>query len=182
MRRLPFSTITAFAVFSFFFSHPAAAQDRAGVNWLTWEEALALSEREEKKIFLDVYTDWCGWCKRMEQTTFRQPDIAEYLNENFYPVKLDAEHRGELKFKGKVYKYVKDGKRGYHELAAELLRGRLSFPTVVFLDENQEVIQSIVGYKSPKEFEQIATYFASDQYKVTPWSVYQRDYKSMLGN
>lgn len=150
------------------------------VNWMTWEEAMERNQQEKRKIILDVYTDWCGWCKRMEQNTFQQPDIARYLNDNFYPVKLDAEYKGELEYRGKVYKYVKNGQRGYHELAAELLRGRLSFPTVVFLDENQNIIQSIVGYKTPQQFEQIASYFASDQYKVTPWSVYQQNYKSMI--
>lgn len=150
------------------------------MNWLSLDEAMALSQKEKKKILLSVYTDWCGWCKRMDTTTFENPHIARFLNDNFYPVKFDAEQHEELEYKGKVYKYVKNGKRGYHELAAELLKGRLSFPTVVFLDENQEVIQSIVGYKPPEEFEKIATYFAQDHYKDTPWSTYQENFKPTL--
>ncbi|MCO6488881.1 MAG: DUF255 domain-containing protein [Phaeodactylibacter sp.] len=150
------------------------------VKWLSWEEAAALSQKEKKKILLNVYTDWCGWCKRMDKATFEEPNIARYINENFYPVKFDAEQRAELVYKGKPYKYVKDGQRGYHELAAELLKGRLSFPTVVFLDENLDVIQSIVGYKTPRQFERIATYFAGGHYKKTPWSVYQSTYKPVL--
>lgn len=152
------------------------------VNWLTWEEAMELAKEENRKILLDVYTDWCKWCKHMENTTFRQPEIVTYINENFFPVKLNAEQREELEYRDKVYKYVKNGQMGYHELAAELLRGRLSFPALVFLDEEMNVIQSFVGYKTPQQLEQIATYFASDHYKKTPWSTYQRMYKSMLAD
>ncbi|MCB0595154.1 MAG: DUF255 domain-containing protein [Lewinellaceae bacterium] len=151
-----------------------------GVKWLSWEEAMALSQTEKKKILLNVYTDWCGWCKRMDKATFEEPNIARYINDNFYPVKFDAEQRNELEYKGKTYKYVKNGQRGYHELAAELLKGRLSFPTVVFLDEHANVIQSIVGYKSPQQFERIATYFAGGHYKKTPWSTYQATYRPVL--
>ena len=150
------------------------------VKWLSWEQAVALSQKEKKKILLNVYTDWCGWCKRMDKATFQEPNLARYINDNFYPVKFDAEQRAEMEYKGKVYKYVKNGQRGYHELAAELLKGRLSFPTVVFLDEDMDVIQSIVGYKTPQQFERIATYFAGEHYKKTPWSTYQATYRPVL--
>ena len=161
---------------------PAAAPAPAPVTveWLSWEEAVERSKTEKRKIFLDVYTEWCTWCKRMDKATFQQEDIARYLNENFYPVKFDAEQKEDLEYNGKVYKYVKNGNRGYHEFAAELLRGRLSFPTVVFLDENLELIQSIVGYKTPKQFEQIATYFGTNFFLKMPWSSYQKNYKSII--
>ena len=150
------------------------------INWLSWDEAMQLSEQEPKKIFLDVYTDWCGWCKRMDQITFQQNHIAQYINDNYYAVRLDAEYKEDLVYKGNTYSYITKGKKGYHELAAELLKGRLSYPTVVFLDEEQNILQSIVGFKSPEEFEKIATYFAEDHYMETPWSIYQRTYKPVL--
>ena len=74
---------------------------KTAVNWLSWEEAMALSQKDKKKILLSVYTDWCGWCKRMDTVTFEEPGLARYLNENFYPVKFDAEQRTELEYKGK---------------------------------------------------------------------------------
>ena len=66
-----------------------AAQE---VEWMSWEEALARSESdaEPKKIFVDVYTDWCGWCKRMDATTFVDPTIVSLMDEHFYAVKLNA--------------------------------------------------------------------------------------------
>ena len=150
------------------------------IKWLSWEEAVALSQKEKKKILLNVYTDWCGWCKRMDKATFEEPNISRYINEHFYPVKFNAEQRTDLEYKGRTFRYVKNGQRGYHELAAELIKGRLSFPTVVFLDEDMNVIQSIVGFKTPQQFERIATYFAGEHYKKIPWSSYQESYRPVL--
>jgi thioredoxin-related protein len=73
------------------------------INWYTPEEAYQAYLKEPKPMFIDVYTDWCGWCKRMDQTTFQDQNIANYLNANFYPVKLDAETRETIEFNGKKY-------------------------------------------------------------------------------
>ena len=151
----------------------------AKIEWHSWEEALSLSEKEPRKIFVDVYTDWCGWCKRMDKATFQQSHIADYMNEKFYAVKFNAESKEDIVFNGKTYKYVKNGARGYHELAAEIMRGRLSYPTIVFLDENLGVIQPIPGFKDPEQFELIMTYFGENEHMKTPWEVYQKQYKPM---
>ena len=73
------------------------------VNWLTFEEAVERSKTEKKKIFIDVYTDWCGYCKVMDKNTFSQADIAQYLNENFYPVKFNAEQKQDITFRGHTF-------------------------------------------------------------------------------
>lgn len=166
---------------SFAFQSPrplqvADQQTVSTVQWLTFEEATELSKTEPRKLFVNVYTDWCSWCKHMEGTTYNDPSIAAYINDNYYPVKLDAEGEESIEFKNKVYSYVKDGKRGHHELAVEMMRGRWSFPTVVFLDEKMEIIQPVNGFKKPEEFASIITYFAQDFYKKMPWSKYQREY------
>ena len=152
------------------------------VNWISIDEALELSTRKgnNKKILVDIYTKWCRWCERMDRITFQHPKIAEYINKNFYPVKFDAQYAEEVIFKDKTYGNVKNGKKRYHELAIELLRGKMSYPTVVFLDEKMELIQAIVGFKSPRQFEKIATYFGSDYYRKTPWSAFQKSYKTIL--
>ncbi|GJM32687.1 MAG: hypothetical protein DHS20C18_16880 [Saprospiraceae bacterium] len=147
------------------------------INWLTWDEAVQLSEKGKKKIFLDVYTEWCRWCERMDTTTFKDPGVVEYINANFYPVRFDAEYKEDIRYKDEVFKFVKNGKRGYHQLAEKWLKGRLSYPTLVFMDENQDVIQSIVGFKNTEKFRLIATYFGSNEYRVTPWSTYCRNYE-----
>lgn len=166
-----------------FFAQTMSAQEttqKGKVNWLSWEQAMELSKKEKRKLVLEVFSDNCLWCKRMDETTFSEPGIASYLNDNFYPVKLNAEQKQSLWYKDKEYEFIKSGPKGYHELAAELLKGKLSYPSTVFLDENQDVIQAIPGYRSPEEFEQIITYFAKNSYRNTPWSSYTKTYKPFL--
>ncbi|MEQ1744440.1 MAG: DUF255 domain-containing protein [Saprospiraceae bacterium] len=146
------------------------------VQWLTIEEAIERSKTEKRKIFIDVYTDWCGWCKRMDQSTFVDPAVAKYLNDNYYPVKFDAEQVEDVVFANKTYSFRKNGSRGYHELAAEWLNNRLSFPTVVFLDETMGTIQPIPGYLDAPKLETILNYFGTDSHKTTPWETYERKF------
>ncbi len=142
------------------------------VKWLTWEEAVSLSKHEPRKFFVDVYTDWCGWCKKMDKATFENPAVASYLNSHYYPIKFNAEQRTEIKIHDKTYQYVGNAGRGYHQLAAEITFGKLSYPTVVFLDENMKVIQPLPGFKEAPEFQMMMKYFAEDHHKTTPWTKY----------
>lgn len=146
------------------------------IQWMSLEEAMEKSANQPKKIIVDVYTSWCKWCDKMEEITFSDPKIAQYINENFYAVKFDAEQTKEIQFKDKSYSFSKNGKRAYHDLAKELMGGRLSFPTVVFLDEDQNLIQCVVGFKTPQQFEKISSYFADDHYRKVPWSSFQEMY------
>ncbi len=153
---------------------PATAQQ---INWLTWEEAQAKNKEKPKKLFVDVYTQWCGWCKKMDKTTYEEPGVVNYINKNYYPIKFDAETKDDISFNNKVYKYVHSGASGYHELASEILFGKFSYPTLVFMDENLNVIQPIPGYQDPGALNKIMKYFAEDYYKTTPWKKYDEMYQ-----
>lgn len=153
----------------------AAAQD--AVAWVTWEDALARSREDDRKVLLHIYTDWCTLCRKMEEQTFSDPEVVRYINANFHPVRINAEGRQELSYRDKTYNYVRDGKVGYHALAAELLRGQLSFPSLVFLDSKQDVIQSITGFRDARQMKMVATYFAEDYYRNTPWSAFEKKYQ-----
>lgn len=160
---------------------PESAPNRQQtINWLTWEEAMTLYEKEQKKLMVSIYTNWCNWCKKMDAATLGEPQIAALVNDYFYPVKLDAQCLEDLTFKGKIYKNRNEGSNSYHDLAMELLLERRSFPTIVFLDERLQYIQAIVGYKTASEFETIASYFGHNNYKRTPWSAYAKNFKSVL--
>lgn len=158
-------------VLTLLFATTLSAQE---INWLTWEEAVALTKNEgnTKKVFVDVYTDWCGWCKKMDKDTFQNPKVAAYMQANFHMVKMNAEGKEPIEYNGKTFKYVPSGKRGYHELAAALLQGRLSYPTVVFLDENLNMLSPVPGYQKVEPFLQIARYFGDDIYKSQDWKSY----------
>lgn len=144
------------------------------VQWVSWEEAVALSKTETnpKKIFVDVYTDWCGWCKKMDKDTFQNLEVAAYMKENFYMVKMDAEGKEPIEYDGKTFKFVPQGRRGYHELAAALLQGKMSYPTVIFLDEERKMLSPVPGYQKVKPFLQIAKYFGENIYKDKDWKSY----------
>ncbi len=157
---------------------PLKSSERGMVNWMTLEQALEKSKTGKRKIFVDMYTDWCGWCKHMDSTTFVNPAVAKYLNEHYYPVKFNAEQEKDIVFKDKTYKFKKNGARGYHELAALWLNNRLSFPTVVFLDENQQLIQPVPGYQDAAKMEAIINYFGSDSHKKTPWESYEKNFSN----
>lgn len=146
------------------------------VNWMTFEEAVEQSKKEKKKIFIDVYTDWCGYCKVMDKNTFSDPEVARVLNENFYPVKFNAEQREDVEFDGHVFKFVPAGR--YHELAASLLNNKLSYPTVVFLTEDFQMIQPLPGYRKAPEFHMIVQYIGEDHFKSKSWQEFQQTYKS----
>lgn len=155
-------------------SQLAMAQSASSkINWISLEEAAKLRETEPRKVMIDVYTDWCGWCKRMDKTTFSDPNVIEYINANYYAVKLDAEQREPITVGGKTYNYNPDvGRRGVHEIAQELLQGKMSYPTTVFLDENMNMIQPIAGYLDAPTIQPILEYLAINAYKETPYEVW----------
>jgi thioredoxin-related protein len=148
------------------------------VKWMTFEEAMTKSKTEKRKIFIDVFTDWCGWCKVMDRSTFNDPVVAKLLNEKFYPVKFNAEQRDNIVFNGTTFKFVASGNSGYHEFAAALLQNQMSYPTVVFLDEEFRMIQPLPGYRKAPEFHMIAQFIGDDHYKTEKWEAFQTNYKS----
>ncbi|MBI1289232.1 MAG: DUF255 domain-containing protein [Flavobacteriales bacterium] len=148
---------------------PAETEPSDKINWVSLEEADKLRQQVPRKILIDVYTDWCGWCKRMDATTFSDPELVKYVNENYYAVKLDAEQKEPITIGGKTYEYIANGRRGYNEVASELLQGKMSYPTIVFLDEHMNMIQPLPGYRDAKEMQPILEYLATEAYKQTPW-------------
>jgi thioredoxin-related protein len=143
------------------------------VQWMTFEEAVQKSKTEKRKIFIDVYTDWCGWCKVMDKKTFNDPAVAKILNEKFYPVKFNAEQKEDVVFNGNTFKFIPSGASGVHQLAAALLNNQLSYPTVVFLDEGFNMIQPLPGYREAPEFHKIVQFIGEDFYKTMKWQEWE---------
>lgn len=150
------------------------------VKWYNIEEAIKLNEKNPKKIFIDVYTDWCGWCKKMDAGTFSDPQIAEYLNKYYYPVKLNAEQKQDITYKGTVYKNKGTEARSPHDFAAALLNGQLSYPTSVYMDGESKPLTSVPGYETPADIEPILVFFGEDYYKTTKWEDFKAKFVSKL--
>jgi thioredoxin-related protein len=150
------------------------------VNWLSFEEALELNKKNPKPIMIDLYTDWCGWCKRMDATTYKNEVIIKYINDNYYAVKMDGEGKEDITFKGRTFKFVQKGRSKYHELAAAILNGKLSYPSTAFFTAEEQLIQTVPGYLVKERFEKILAYFSGDAYKNTPWKDFEKNFKSSL--
>lgn len=152
-------------------------EENLSVEWLSWEEAIdkVESDNTPKKIFVDVYTDWCGWCKKMDKDTFANPEVAAYMRDKFYMVKLDGEGKEDIDYNGRTFKFVEAGRRGYHELAAALLQNRFSYPTGVFLNEKQQLLSPVPGYQGPDNFLKVARYFGDNIFETTPWEEYKNN-------
>jgi thioredoxin-related protein len=144
------------------------------IQWISIEQAYAKSKKEPRKILIDIYTDWCGWCKVMDRETYADKKVVDYINEKYYAVKFNAEQKEEVKFGGN--RYVSKGR--VHELALALTNNKASYPTTVFLESNFDMIQPLPGYFKAKEFHEVVTYFgedfnkkeAFDQYKNTTYA------------
>lgn len=145
------------------------------IRWMTWDEMVAQREKDEvkKKVFIDFTTGWCGWCKKMDATTFMDPSIIQYMNEKYYPVKFDAETRDTIEFNGHSFtnsepsfiKSAPNARGKTHWFAYSILDGAMSYPSYVLLDENLTRLSIYPGYKSQEELIGILVFFASNQYK-----------------
>lgn len=151
------------------------------IKWYTFEQAVELCKKAPKKLMIDVYTDWCGWCKKMDAETFSNSEIAKYVNEHFYAVKFNAEQKSDITFQGKTFKYVDQGNgKGYHELAAALLSNQLSFPTISYLNEKLELLGPIPGYRNAHDLEPLLVYIGEDKYKSIAYDAFQKSFAGKI--
>lgn len=142
-----------------------ASGDDKEIHWVNFDEAVTLNEKHPKKIFIDVYTQWCGWCKKMDGDTYKDPAIIGYINKNFYAVRLDAETADTFHFKDHKFYNPKPHTRGYvNELASSLLDGKLGYPTTIYMDENFSRLTYVQSYISAADLMPILKYFAENKY------------------
>ena len=158
----------------------AQPKEQNKVKWYTFEEAIELNKTNPKKIFIDVYTDWCSWCKVMDEKTFSHPEIATYLNTYFYPVKFNAESTKPITFQGKQFVNSQQGRRSTHELAAALLQGKMSYPSVAYMDEENRLLTAVPGYYPAPKMEPMLKYFGGDHYKTTAWEEFSTTFKGVI--
>jgi len=160
------------------------------IEWLSFEEAVELDSKDSKKFFIDFYTSWCGWCKRLDAVTFKDAEVVDLINEYYYPVKFDAEQKETINFGGTDYVFVKPptSRRGYHELAATIMQGKMSYPTMVILDVHEdegqvEIITPIQGYLDGTKLEPILNYLGEDMHlQQVNWEQYRANYAARNSN
>ena len=142
------------------------AQD---INWVTFEEAVALQKKNPKKIMMDVYTNWCGPCKMLDRNTFKNKDVVAYVNKHYYAVKFNAEGNSTITYKDKTfanpgYDETKTNRRNSSHQFTGFLKVR-AYPTIAFFDEDLRMITPLTGYQKPRQLELYLKLFKDDEYK-----------------
>jgi thioredoxin-related protein len=157
------------------FNNPFA--EKVKLDWISLQQAQVKLKANKKPILIDLYTDWCGWCKVMDKKTYSNAQVAKYINENFYPVKLDAETKETLLWNGKSFNY--NSQVRVNDFALALTQGQLSFPTTVILPPDGSTPQAIPGYLEVKDMEMLVKYFGDGHYGKTPFMDYQKKFVSV---
>jgi len=150
------------------------------INWMSMNEAILAQEKQPKKIFVDVYTNWCGPCKLLDKNTFSNKDLAAYVNTHFYPVKFNAEGEepismGDKKFGNPSYDPAKASRRNSQHEFAQFM-GVRAYPTMLFIDSDGTLINRVPSYLTPSKLEVYLKLFATDAYKTVDTQEEFNDY------
>ncbi|MBC7850685.1 MAG: DUF255 domain-containing protein [Chitinophagaceae bacterium] len=158
------------------FSSRKAANESSKTKWLTLAQVTDSLKSEKRPVLIDLYTDWCGWCKVMDKKTYANRNVGDYLSKKFYSVKVDAESKDQITWKGKTYSFNPQYRT--NDFALYLTRGQLSYPTTIIIPTDGSEPQAIPGYLEPKDFEMIAKYFGEGHFGKISFDSYQRSFKS----
>lgn len=154
------------------------------IRWMTMDEALAAQKKEPRKIFMDVYTTWCGPCKLLDKNTFSDKSVIDYINKHYYAVKFNAEGEESVTYQGFTYtnpnyRPERKGRNAQH-LFAHALKVN-AYPTMAYFKEDGSLIQTVPGYHTPKQLEVFLKMIHSDEYlKITTaeaWKSYQENFE-----
>jgi len=130
--------------------------------WRNFTDGIREASASNKKVLVDVYTDWCGWCKRMEKDTYSDEDIKNYLTANYVIVRLNAESDAKEML----------GDAEVTEATLAKAYGVTGYPTMVFLMPDGKFITSVAGYMKPSEFLPVLKYICEDYYKQMNYQDY----------
>ena len=141
----------------------ASAGDKPELKWRPLEAGFAEAKKSNKIIMIDVYTDWCGWCKKLDRDVYGSSDVADYLNRQYVIIKLNAESKSKVLF----------DKTSYTEAELSQAFGVSGYPTILFFDSNGEPLDKLGGFVPANEFLPIIKYFGDGAYKTMTWKAYR---------
>ncbi|MGM5631793.1 DUF255 domain-containing protein [Apibacter raozihei] len=130
------------------------SQENDLIQWKSIQQADSIQQKGDQRLILvDIYTEWCGPCKLMDRYTFHDQKVVDYINENFIPVKFNAESKENVTFKGKSYQWVSNGRGGgIQALAYFTLGGEVSYPSIALINARGETVFVITGFYQADDF------------------------------
>ncbi len=137
----------------------------AAVQWNSFDAGLEQAKTSHKKVLVDVFTEWCGWCKKMDSEVYTDPVIKDYLSKNFVIIKMNAEADGKIHYKGVEYSPA--------QLAAAF--GVNGYPATLFLREDSEPITLLPGFVEAPMFIHVLSFIAENQYEKKQFSEYLKE-------
>lgn len=143
-------------------AHSCSFAQTSEIKWMTLQEAESAMKKKPKKMFIDIYTDWCGWCKRLDATTYKDQAVVDYITKNFYAVKLNAETKDPITYLGKEYTY--DVSRKLNMVSAQFMEASSGYPTLTFVDEKFTVLTVNPGYVEAPMFLKTLKYYGDNYY------------------
>jgi thioredoxin-related protein len=142
----------------------AVKQEKSNSQFANYTTALAKAKAENKMLLVDVFTDWCVWCKRMDKDVYTDPAVQAEMNKYFTSVKLDAEAKDEHNFRGKATS---------EEAIAQNMKVT-GYPTTVFMTADEQVIQAIPGYIKAPDFVMVLRYIGTKAYEKAPFDEWKK--------
>jgi thioredoxin-related protein len=168
-----FALIACFFVFSFGKVNPT---EKEKINWMSLEEANVKMMSESRPVLMDLYTNWCYWCKVMDKKTYNNARVISYINDHFYAVRVNAEAKDTVVWDNKKYTFNSNDK--INNFAIYVTQGQLAFPNTIIFPEMDQQPASIPGYMEPKEIEVTLKYFGEGNYKTENFSQFSKDFKA----
>ncbi len=154
-----------------------ASEDGSLVNWMSFKEAFEKNKKTPKPFLIDIYTDWCGWCKHMMKTTYAVPELASYINANFYAVKFDAETHDTIEYLGEKFINQSSEKKSTHQLAYKLLGNNISYPSTIFMNNNFQYSLLSAGYMEVNKIEPLLVFTLENVFRTTQYEKFKENYE-----
>ncbi|MCO5230898.1 MAG: DUF255 domain-containing protein [Chitinophagales bacterium] len=149
-------------------------QNSNTIKWMSLEDIEKAQTTSPRPVLVSLNTSWCVWCKKMDESTFSDASVINYINNNFYALKFDAEADVNYNLKGKSYSLTTINNRKVHQLAWDWgnVNGRIGYPTIVILDEKLDKLNASPGFKDVEAMTSLMKFYGEGIYKTKSWQDY----------